>query len=79
MTAYAIAPEDIKISVEGEALSTYEFGTGVAQHYFCNRCGIYPFHQTIRAPGHYRVNIGCVEGVDATQLPFTVFDGAGLL
>ena len=24
-----------------EALTVYQFNTGVAQHYFCSRCGIY--------------------------------------
>ncbi len=79
MTNYTIAPAAITITVRDDALATYSFGTEVARHYFCKRCGIYPFHETIRAPGDYRVNIGCVSGVDATQLPGTVFDGATLL
>lgn len=79
MTDYTIAREAIAINVLDDALATYTFGTGVARHHFCKRCGIYPFHETIRAPGNYRVNIGCVAGVDATQLPVTVFDGATLL
>jgi hypothetical protein len=79
MTDYTIAREAIAINVLDDALATYTFGTGVARHHFCKRCGIYPFHETIRAPGKYRVNIGCVAGVDATKLPVTVFDGATLL
>jgi hypothetical protein len=79
MTAYTIAPEAITITVRDDALATYTFGTGVARHHFCKHCGIYTFHETIRAPGDYRVNIGCVAGVDAMQLPVTVFAGATLL
>lgn len=78
MSAFVIAPEDMRIDAADGALGTYAFGSGVAKHHFCTRCGIYPLHQTLRKPGHYRVNLGCVEGVDTFSLPVTVFDGASL-
>lgn len=78
MSAFVVAPEEIEIVAEPGALATYGFGSKVAKHHFCARCGIYPFHQTLRKPGHYRVNLGCVEGLDSTSLPFDVFDGASL-
>src|SRR5262249_57496985 len=56
-------PEDI--DVEGaEALGVYRFGDHMVNHYFCRTCGIYPFHDVTTKPGHYRVNLGCVDGVD---------------
>lgn len=76
MTPFMIAPTEIRISDPENTLFTYEFGTGVAKHHFCSRCGIYTFHQTLRQPGHYRVNIGCLDGVESFNLPFEVFDGA---
>ena len=78
MSAFTIAPEEIKIDVKENALATYEFGSRVAKHHFCKKCGIYPFHQTLRKPGHYRVNVGCVDGVDSLSLPVDVFDGASI-
>ncbi|GAA5315152.1 MAG: hypothetical protein AseanaTS_03560 [Candidatus Pelagadaptatus aseana] len=78
MTAFVLAPEELNIEVKNNALATYEFGGQVAKHHFCKVCGIYPFHQTLRKPGHYRVNLGCVDGIDTTHLPFEVFDGASL-
>ncbi|UCH53208.1 MAG: GFA family protein [Pseudomonadota bacterium] len=78
MSAFTIAPEEIKIDVKDNALATYEFGSRVAKHHFCKKCGIYPFHQTLRKPGHYRVNVGCVDGVDSLSLPVDVFDGASI-
>lgn len=78
MTAYMLTPADIQISDPENTLTTYEFGTKVAKHHFCSKCGIYTFHQTVRKPGHYRANIGCLEGVDSINLPFDVFDGASL-
>ncbi|MBX2848831.1 MAG: GFA family protein [Acidiferrobacterales bacterium] len=78
MTAFTLAPEDIEINAETDLLSVYEFGSCIARHYFCNRCWIFPFHQTMRKPGHYRINIGCLESIDSSNLPFEVFDGAEL-
>ena len=78
MTAYVIAPDELQIDVKDDALATYEFGQNVAQHHFCKHCGIYTFHTTLRMPGHYRVNTGCVDGIDSSNLPFQVFDGASI-
>ena len=78
MSAFSLAPGEIHIEVTGDNLATYEFGSGVAKHHFCKTCGINPFHGTMRKPGHYRINLGCVDDLDATQLPFDVFDGASI-
>ncbi len=78
MTTYTVAPDEISIEVHDNCLSTYQFGNRVAKHHFCNRCGIYTFHQTARKPDHYRMNIGCIDGVDSLGLPYEIFDGASL-
>lgn len=78
MTAFTLAPDELKITADEGVLGTYEFGGNIAKHHFCKHCGIYPFHQTMRKPGHYRLNIGCIDGLDADDLPFEVFDGASL-
>jgi hypothetical protein len=44
-------------------------------HCFCTRCGIYTFHDTTERPGHVRVNLGCVTGVDPRTLAITLIDG----
>ena len=75
MSPEMIPQEKITIDAEEGALSLYQFGLKTAKHYFCNHCGIYPFHETARKPGHYRVNIGCVEGIDTFMLEADVFDG----
>lgn len=78
MSAFVLAPGDIRIDVIGDSLATYDFRSGIAQHHFCKECGIYPFHQTMRKPGHYRVNLGCIDELDVLALPYEVFDGAAL-
>jgi hypothetical protein len=63
--------------IEGEdVLSSYRFNTGVAQHFFCSRCGIYTHHERRSNQAEYGVNVACLEGVspfDFAEVP--VLDG----
>jgi len=79
MTTEVIAPENIKIDAEEGALGVYEFSTKTAKHYFCKKCGIYTFHQTLRQPGFFKANIGCLEEVDSSAIEVINFDGKNLL
>ena len=79
MTSEAVPPERFSYEAEEGALGLYQFGAKTAQHYFCKRCGIYTFHGTARKPGHYRVNLGCIEGMDPMALEWDLFDGKHLL
>ncbi|MET0070676.1 MAG: GFA family protein [Candidatus Thiodiazotropha sp.] len=79
MTPQAIPPEDFTIEAETGALGLYQFGAKTAKHYFCKHCGIYTFHETARFAGHYRANLGCIEGVDPFVLEYDLFDGKHLL
>ena len=79
MTPEAMSPENFKIEAEDGALGLYQFGAKTAKHYFCKKCGIYPFHETARFPGHLRANLGCVEGIDTFTLEADIFDGKQLL
>ena len=79
MTDFVIPPEELEITHKEESsLGVYEFDTKVAHHYFCKQCGIYTFNQTSRFPDQYRVNLGCIEGIDPLVLDVTVFDGKSL-
>ncbi len=63
---------NIEVLQGQEALTLYQFNTGVAKHYFCNRCGIYTFHQRRSSPDQYGVNVACIEGMspfDFAELP----------
>lgn len=79
MSPEVIAPDKIIIDAQQDMLGLYQFGARTAKHYFCKSCGIYTFHVTARVPDHYRVNLGCVEGVDHFALEAEVFDGKHLL
>ena len=78
MSEFTISPNDFKYKVESDNLNQYQFGTKIAKHYFCKNCGIYPFHETIRKPGHYRINLGCIEEIDTNTLKVEVFDGKSI-
>lgn len=79
MNTEPISPDKIIIEAEEGVLGIYEFLTKTAKHHFCKRCGIYTFHQTRSQPGYYRVNIGCIEGVDPFALEADYFDGKNML
>ena len=70
-------PRDKLRIVSGESeLTLYQFNTQVAKHFFCKHCGIYTFHQTRSNPDNWRVNLGCIDGVDAYSIEAPVADGA---
>ncbi|MET0104486.1 MAG: GFA family protein [Sedimenticola sp.] len=79
MSSEVIPLEKLKIDAEESALGLYQFGAKTAKHHFCRQCGIYTFHETARFPGHYRVNLGCIEGIDPLALEADLFDGKHLL
>ncbi len=51
-----------------DVLSEYNWNTGVARHFFCAVCGIYPFHRKRTMPDHYGVNVNCLAGFDPAAL-----------
>ena len=75
-----LVPESrLKIDAEDGALGFYQFGAKTVKHYFCKNCGIHTFHEATSRPGHYRSNLGCIEGVDPLSLEAEIFDGKHLL
>ncbi|MCB9559992.1 MAG: GFA family protein [Kofleriaceae bacterium] len=66
---------DTRLLTDAAALATYGFGTGVARHHFCPRCGCAPFYVPRSDPDKVDVNLRCVDGVDLEALPLRTFDG----
>ena len=58
-----------------EALTTYTFNTGVAQHTFCRTCGIKPFYIPRSNPDGVDVNVRTLDEPDALTLRIVAFDG----
>lgn len=59
---------DLEIISGQDALTTYQFNTRVAVHYFCRHCGVYTFHKMRKLPDKYGINAGCIEGIDIFAL-----------
>lgn len=54
--------------VKSDTLQLYQFNTRVAEHYFCNHCGIYTHHRRRSNPNEYGINIACLEGVNISDI-----------
>lgn len=63
--------------LQGEdALTSYRFHTGSAEHFFCSRCGIYTHHQRRSDQSLYAVNVACLKGTSPFDFPdVPVMDG----
>jgi hypothetical protein len=61
-----------------EHLVRYQFHTHTAQHFFCGRCGIYPFHRKRVTPDHLGINVFCLEGFDPAGIPVRRTAGAAM-
>jgi hypothetical protein len=70
-----VPPERFELISGREALTTYRFNTGMAQHTFCTTCGIHPFYVPRSDPDKIDVNVRCLDGVDIEALDVKVFDG----
>ena len=60
------------------SLTTYQFHTNTAEHFFCKVCGIYPFHRKRVTPDHYGVNVFCLKDFDPSDIPVRATIGAGM-
>jgi hypothetical protein len=70
-----VTPERFELISGKEALTTYRFNTGTAQHTFCSHCGIHPFYVPRSDPDKIDVNVRCLDGVNLDALDIQVFDG----
>ncbi len=61
-----------------ERLTEYRFHTMTARHFFCNRCGIYPFHRKRVSPDYFGINVFCLDGFDPSGIPVRQTAGASM-
>lgn len=69
---------DFRLIAGEEFLTEYQFHTNTAVHYFCKKCGIYPFHRKRTAPGYYGVNVYCLEDFNPAEIPVRETGGSAL-
>ena len=74
---HLIVPKSAFRLLEGDdVLTTYEFNTGVAKHYFCNHCGIKSFYVPRSHPDGISVNARCLPPGAISPGKIEPFDGA---
>lgn len=56
-----------------DALASYRFGTGAADHLFCPHCGVKSFYQPRSHPDAWSVNANCLD--QPIELEIEQFDG----
>lgn len=76
MSAKYIPATDFRPHLNMENLSDYRWNDKVVNHLFCKTCGIYPYHGNVEYG--YRVNLGCVEQLDALSLNINILDGKSM-
>ena len=64
---------DFVLECGAEALTSYRFGTGAAEHRFCRHCGVKSFYQPRSHPEAWSINAHCLD--EAPALAVEAFDG----
>lgn len=64
---------DFELLSGREALTSYRFGTGNAEHLFCRYCGVKSFYQPRSHPEAWSVNAHCLD--QSVELAIEAFDG----
>ena len=66
---------DFQLLVGADALTSYRFGTGAANHLFCRICGVKSYYQPRSHPEAWSLNLNAID--DASNLSITLrsFDG----
>ena len=70
-----VTREQFRLLTPEDELTSYQFNTRTAVHYFCRTCGIPSFYIPRSHPDQYSVNVRCIEGVHVAKLGVDAFDG----
>ena len=63
-----------KLTQGEQSLTTYRFGSGIAEHRFCKTCGIKPFYIPRSNPDGVDVNVRCLD-TEPASMSVSPFDG----
>ncbi len=65
----------LRVTAGESDITSYQFGTKMAVHYFCKHCGIHTFHRPRIEPNRWSVTARCVEALLGLNLPIVDSDG----
>lgn len=66
---------DFELVTGRDALISYRFGTGAAEHVFCGTCGIKSFYQPRSHPEAWSVNLRALDEPGRLEATIEPFDG----
>ncbi len=64
-----------RLTSGANALTSYRFNTGVAEHLFCKVCGVKSFYRPRSNPDGWSVNARCLDERGALDIRVEPFDG----
>jgi hypothetical protein len=67
--------DDFELLAPADALTSYRFGTGAAEHLFCRKCGVKSFYQPRSHPKAWSVNFHCLDDGHELVPATRTFDG----
>ena len=70
-----VSKSDFRLIRGADAISTYTFNTGVAQHYFCRHCGVKSYYVPRSHPDGISVNVNCLQAGTIASITTERFDG----
>lgn len=70
-----VGDKDFTLLSGEDALTTYKFGTGKAEHLFCSTCGIKSFYRPRSHPDGWSVNFSCLDNHEKIETIEVAFDG----
>ena len=65
--------DEFELIIGRDALTSYRFGTGTAEHLFCSTCGVKSFYQPRSHPDCWSLNARCFD--EPVELEIERFDG----
>jgi hypothetical protein len=73
----AVQTNELNILKGSNSLTMYQFGSNVAEHKFCKKCGIHIYGRPRSAPERLTVNIRCLDNFSQiiSTAKVTKFDG----
>ena len=66
---------DFRLLSGEEALMSYRFGTGAANHLFCSVCGVKSFYQPRSHPDAWSINLNALDDPSVLRISARSFDG----
>ena len=75
-----IPRQNLRLTSNPDAMSTYTFNKHLIKHRFCPTCGIHPFGEAVGPDGREMaaVNVRCLEGIELESIKVQHFNGREL-